>query len=286
MKFVYIIAKHRKINNTLRLIYYEILREGFSMHSLATVSEFPRLESSKKKDRNFLEKGRKFLIKSNNNNNNIIRYTPINKDEDMFKDYLESLSKDHVESMEISKAGKVGSMERLDIKQAADYLGVTDKTIRNYIKQGLPWEWGPGKTGGKKYVTVANLEAWKRGEIPSLEPGNEEPERVESSKQSMENSMENSMESIETETVTLEPAQEGTKYLIDVWAEVDRRIAQAVQPYMEKVDKLEAQNKVLLERLKAVEEHGNKVDEFITEWREDKRKKENRTFWARFKWWR
>lgn len=178
----------------------------------------------------------------------------------------------HTSKLSTKHRRKVRSMPgKLTPKEAAEFLGVTYKTVDNYLRmRKLPFEWGQGPTGRARLISMEALEAFKNGEpIPSLEPS------LESKQESIEPSIE-SIESIEPEVVTLETAQkeETTTYMVDVWAEVDRRISQAVQPYLERIEQLEAQ-------IKMMEEHNNKVDVFITEWREREKEKQNRPWWKR-----
>lgn len=229
------------------------------------------------------------------NNNNLYLF-PISKyEEEHEKDYLKDYLSGKKETLEeyvshfttASHEGNevhmksVNKDELLDIDQAATLLGRTNRQVYTYIEKGKLRKIKAKMRGKSTFVIRAEVEALK-AELaefePDVKPAHEVHENFTStSQETSQTSYEVHEEDVQP--VPVEQPKEETRYLVDVWAEVDRRIAQAVQPYMEKVEKLEAQNKVLLDRLNAIEEHNNDVDAFISEWRE--KQKEKRPFWAR-----
>jgi len=92
------------------------------------------------------------------NNNDYDFYVLVNKS-DAIKEYLNRNIEKKVESM-------ANQEKLLTIPEAAEYCGLrSDKTIRNWIKQGMPFVEVPGKTYPKKLVSILNLENWRSGKI-------------------------------------------------------------------------------------------------------------------------
>ena len=93
-----------------------------------------------------------------NNNNDYDLYVLINKS-NAIKEYLNRNIEKKVESMKNQE-------KLLTIPEAAEYCGLrSDKTIRNWIKQGMPFVEVPGKTYPKKLVSISNLENWRNGKV-------------------------------------------------------------------------------------------------------------------------
>jgi len=94
-----------------------------------------------------------------NNNDDYDLYVLINKS-NALKYYLNRNMEKKVENMEPNQD------KLLTIPEAAEYCGLrSDKTIRNWIKAGMPFVEVPGKTYPKKLVSILNLDNWRSGKI-------------------------------------------------------------------------------------------------------------------------
>lgn len=190
-------------------------------------------------------------------------------------------------SCEVHRKGSVQPVEELiTVDDAATMLNKSRRMVFEYIKTGKLTKVEKMVNGRKRtMVPLAMCEALceelgftQEEEVTSQETSQEETEVAQ------EEIIASYEVAQEVEVITQEPAQEEIKYLVDVWAEVDRRIANVVQPYREQVDLLTAQNKVLLERLHSIETQVSEVDVFITEWRE--KQKEKPSIWVKLAFWR
>ncbi|ADQ42068.1 DNA binding domain protein, excisionase family (plasmid) [Caldicellulosiruptor acetigenus I77R1B] len=135
-------------------------------------------------------------------------------------------------------------MDKLTIKEAAQALGVSEKTIRRMIKDGRLKASLEKSVYGQQYY------------IPKSE-------------------IDNAVQIVEAVKVKKEYSVEELAVAISNYlSERDKKLVEALEILNQKIEKIQKENQQLKEELlKLQEEHFRKIDEKLTQWRQENKKK-------------
>lgn len=138
----------------------------------------------------------------------------------------------------------VSRVDKLTIKEAAQALGVSEKTIRRMIKDGRLKASLEKSVYGQQYY------------IPKSE-------------------IDNAVQIVEAVKVKKEYSVEELAVAISNYlSERDKKLVEALEILNQKIEKIQKENQQLKEELlKLQEEHFRKIDEKLTQWRQENKKK-------------
>lgn len=135
-------------------------------------------------------------------------------------------------------------MDKLTIKEAAQVLGVSEKTIRRMIKNGRLKASLEKSVYGQQYY------------IPKSE-------------------IDNAIQIVEAVRVKKEYSVEELAVAISSYlSERDRKFIEAIETLNQKIEQMQKENQQLKEELlKLQEEHFRKIDEKLTQWRQENKRR-------------
>lgn len=143
-------------------------------------------------------------------------------------------------------------MDKLTIKEAAKALGVSEKTIRRMIKDGRLKAYMEKSPYGQQYY------------IPAEQ-------------------ISNAMQIVEAVKVKKEYSVEELAVAISSYlSEREKKFIEAIETLSQKVEQMQKENQQLKEELlRLQEEHFRKIDEKLTQWRQENKKRGLFSFFRR-----